>query len=185
MKLRVIFIMSKFIIPALIALILLAGGGGYYFGTSKGKAQGLADGLKQGNVQGRADLERELEAEEEAYQKSEEAAKDVALKYLSAFKFNDFKDAYAMTCPEFKSAVTEEKFVKLWEDGINSLRDDGVIVQEFLSDDIVVTGDTAKNRFSEVRTSILFDREIRIPNQSEFKLIDGTWCPMPSSVTYE
>lgn len=177
--------MTRFIIPALVALIVLGGVGGYYFGFSQGKAQGLVDGLNQGKEQGRADLHKELQAEEAAYQKSEEAAKDVASKYLSAFKFNDFKDAYVMTCPEFKSSVTEEKFVKLWGDGINSLRDNGIIVQDFLLDDIVVTGDTAKNRFSEVRTSILLDNEVKIPNQSDFKLVDGMWCPMPSVEPYE
>ena len=82
--------MKKLIIPILITLILVSGVGGYFLG--------------------RAMLQKALQAKEENYRKSADAAKEIAIKYFSAYRFNDFGGAYALTCPEFKLKVPEKNF---------------------------------------------------------------------------
>ena len=156
--------MKKLIIPILVILVVVAGTGGYFFGFGQGKSV----------------IQKELQSKEAEYQKSREAAKTVAEKYLSAFKFKDFKEAYSLTCPDFKKSATEQKFIKYWEDGIQSLQKDaGAVIQDYILDEVVVEGEIAKVRFNEVRNSAFLAKEIKLPQQSQFKLVEGSWCPMP------
>lgn len=156
--------MKKFLLPILIVLIAAGTVGGYFFG--------------------RYAVQKELKAKEEAYLKSQDAAKSLALKYLSAFKFGDFKEAYLHTCQEFKGKVAEAKFVASWEKTLKDLANDGTLVQDFLVDDAVITDDSAKIRFTEVYYNAL-TKEFKKPTQSQFKLVDGKWCAMPDPSLYQ
>lgn len=156
--------MKKILLPILIVLIAAGTIGGYFYGRSV--------------------VQKELKAKEEAYLKSQDAAKGLALKYLSAFKFGDFKEAYSHTCQEFKEKVAESKFVSSWEKTTKDLVNDGTLIQDFLVDDAVVTDDSAKIRFTEVYYNAL-TKEFKKPTQSQFKLVGGKWCAMPDVAVYQ
>lgn len=160
--------MQKFLIPILIILILVAGGGGYYLGLQQGTSQGVN--------QGRTALQKELQDKEEAYKKSKDAVKDVATKYFGAYKFKDFKEIYNLVCSDAIYKSDEAKLLKIFESNMKDINDAGVNIQEMKIDDIILNADTAKVRFTEVRWNLLLSKEYRLPEQVQFKFMNGEWC---------
>lgn len=156
--------MQKILVPILAASILIAAGGGYYFG------------LKQGVDQGRADLQKELQVKEEIYKRSKEAVRDAVQKYFGAFKFGDFKEVYALQCQEPKQKVDESTFIKPFEEWAADLRRRNFVVRDFTLEDILLNGDIAKVRFTETRESTLLSRKIELPQQLQFRFENGGWC---------
>lgn len=159
--------MKKLIIPVLVILVITAGTGSYFIGFGQGKSA----------------IQKEIQAKEEAYRKSADGAEEAATKYLNALKFGDFKEAYNYTCPEFKGKITEQKFSDRWEGIDKTLTDEGTLIQDFPVTDVIVSGDTAKIRFTQVYYNPI-TKEFRKPSQSEFKLVGGQWCAMPSVESY-
>lgn len=159
--------MKKLVIPVLVILVIIAGTGSYFVGFGQGKSA----------------IKKEIQAKEEAYRKSSEAAKEKATKYLTAFKFGDAKEGYSYTCPEFKEKITEQRFASRWEKITEDLTNEGTLIQDFPVESVVINGETAKVRFTQVYYNPV-TKEFRSPAQSEFQLVNGEWCVSPSTDAY-
>lgn len=144
-----------------VLLIITAGVGGYFLGDK----------------QGRVILQKELDEKQTQYQKSKEDARVVAEKYLSAFKFEDYKEAYSYTCPEFKNGVNFDLWDNYWKNSTKKLNEQGTIYQGASVDDVVVIDQLAKIRFTDVFHNPL-TQDFKRPSQSDFRFIDNTWCSM-------
>lgn len=150
-----------------VLLIIIAGGGGYFLGAK----------------QGRLVLQKELDEKQVQYQQSKDAVRIVAEKYLSAFKFEDYKEAYSYSCPEFKNSVSLEVWDSYWKNYTKKLSDQGTIYQGASVDDVVISNQSAKVRFTDVFHNPL-TQDFKRPSQSDFQFIGDTWCSMSDASQY-